>query len=398
MSEESETSNRMTHRFSRREMFRAAVAAALSLASSKLIGAAAELPANESPDCIGPLYRGIQGLAELPYFELTGDHSLRCVVDDTAGGIDCHTHLALNCFLGPHPDLLARPGGTRYYLGMNDWISLECYMNKNQTQQVRRMMRKALADMIMPWGSRVTATHTIPNLIREMDLLGIEKAVVFPVATGMSIGDDMTERYRDAIQRSGHASRFILCASVKPTEPDAARKVRQYHAAGYRGIKLHPNFSRFYPDDPQAWPCYEAMAECGLPVLIHCGRTGQEPKAGIGAIVYSETYSDISHFEAPVAAFPDLRFVLCHAGALQNEGAIAIAKRHRNVWLDIQGQGVSAIQRMIKELGPDRLMFGSDFPFYPIAALLARLLAATEHNRTARRMILRDNARRFWGM
>ena len=310
---EGDTSTCMALRCTRRDMIRATAMAALSLASSNMIGAAGEAPTHESPDCVGPLYRGIQGLAELPYFKPAGEHNLRCVIDDIAGGIDGHTHLALNCFLGPHPDLLARPGDTRYYLGMNDWISLECYMNKNQTQHVRRMMREALTDMIMPWGSRVTATHTIPNLIREMDLLGIEQAVVFPIATGMSIGDNMTERYRDAIQRSGYDSRFILCASVKPTEPDAADKVRHYHAAGYRGIKLHPNFSRFYPDDPKAWPCYEAMAECGLPVLIHCGRTGQEPKGGIGAIVYSEAYSDISHFEAPVAAFPGLKFVLCHA-------------------------------------------------------------------------------------
>ena len=116
----------------------------------------------------------------------------------------------------------------------------------------------------------------------------------------------------------------------------------------------------------------------------------------MGFKLYTEDFADIGNFEEPIAAFPDTRFVLCHSGAMQNEQAIKIAKNNKNVWMDIHGQGVTNIQTMIRELGPERLMYGSDWAFYPEAIMVARLLLATEHDKSARRMIFRDNARRFW--
>jgi hypothetical protein len=100
----------------------------------------------------------------------------------------------------------------------------------------------------------------------------------------------------------------------------------------------------------------------------------------------------------PISAFPSLRFVLCHSGGLQNDIAIDIARKNKNVWLDIQGQSVGNIRSMIKELGPERLMFGSDWPFFAVASLLARVLLATEGDTTVRRMLFSENASRFWGL
>jgi hypothetical protein len=259
------------------------------------------------------------------------------------------------------------------------------------------MTRNTMLQMT-PFGSSATETHTIPNLLAEMDLLRIEKAVVFPVKCGFPFGDTMTEWYIEEIKKSGKQNRFIICGSVKPTSKDAPKKVGEYKAKGLKGIKMHPNFARFYPNDRAAWPCYEAAEKNNLPVLIHCGRTGQEPKKGIANMLYSEDYADIDNFSEPVAAFPRVRFVFCHSGALQNEEAIRIAKKNRNVWMDVQGQGVDNIRTMIRELGAERLMFGSDFPFYPLATVLARMLVATEKDRRVRGMIFSENARRFWGI
>jgi predicted TIM-barrel fold metal-dependent hydrolase len=208
----------------------------------------------------------------------------------------------------------------------------------------------------------------------------------------------MTEWYCEEIEKSGKKDRFIVCGSVKPTAKDAPKKIGEYRLKGLKGIKVHPNFARFYPNDKAAWPCYEAAEKCNLPVLFHCGRTGQEPKKGIANMLYTEDYADIKNFSEPVETFPRVRFVFCHSGALQNEQAIGIAKKNKNVWMDVQGQGVDNIRKMIRELGAERLMFGSDFPFYPLATLLARMLVATEKDKTARRMIFSENARRFWGL
>lgn len=343
------------------------------------------------------VYEGFKGLTDLPYFEMTSRGLLRLTVDGLDGGIDGHTHFALNGFAGRKPNLLKAGTRTEYYIEPHNKLSLNGYMNSNQTPADKQKMTKTTMLQLLPFSNAVTSTHTIPNLLAEMDLLQIEKAVVFPIKFGFPVGDSMTEWYCDAIEKSGKKDRFIVCGSVKPTAADAPQQIDAYKKKGLKGIKLHPNFSRFHPSDKAAWPAYEAAQKNDLPVLIHCGRTGQEPKKGIAKMVYTEDYADIKNFIEPVESFPRLRFVLCHAGALQNEEAVAIAKKNQNVWMDVQGQSVKNIKKMIRELGPEKLMFGSDFPFYPLATVLARTLVATEKDNKVRKMIFSENARRFWG-
>jgi predicted TIM-barrel fold metal-dependent hydrolase len=271
-------------------------------------------------------------------------------------------------------------------------------MNRNQTPLDKRKMTRNTMLQMMPVRNIAAKTHTIPNLLAEMDLLNIDKAILLPIKSGFPFGDNMTEWYLSEIEKSGKKDRFIVCCSVKPTLKDSPKKIEEYKLKGFKGIKMHPNFARFFPNDRAAWPSYEAAEKNKMPVLIHCGRTGQEPKKGIAKKLYSEDYADISNFSEPVAAFPNVRFVFCHSGALQNEQAIRIAKENNNVWMDVQGQSIDNIRKMIDELGPERLMFGSDFPFYPLATILARTLVATENDKKVRKMIFSENAKRFWGI
>jgi predicted TIM-barrel fold metal-dependent hydrolase len=341
-------------------------------------------------------YNGIRGLAELPYFELTEHGLLRLTIDELQGGIDAHVHFALNAHHGPKPDLLKQHPKTKYYVNTDGVISLNNYIAANQTPEDVSNMLVSILDSFTPAGSPWTESHTIPNLIAEIDLLNIEKAVVFPIAYGFPYGDDMSEWYLDSIERSGHKDRFIVCGSVKPTLPDAVERTRQLKAKGVRGIKLHPNFGFFTTDDRLAWPFYEECCRLNLPVLVHCGLIGRENPDLEKAVGYTGLHADIKYFPEPIDAFPNLRFVLCHAGSIQFIRAVELAKKHHNVWLDIQGQSVDNIIIMFSECGPERIFFGSDYPIYPVSYTLARLLIATEKDSTIRRMLFSENASRFW--
>jgi predicted TIM-barrel fold metal-dependent hydrolase len=251
---------------------------------------------------------------------------------------------------------------------------------------------------LTPQGSAWTETHTIPNLIAEMDLLNIKRAAILPIVYGFPYGDDMTEWYMDSIEKSGHADRFIVCGGVKPTLPSAIEKVRHLKLKGVRGIKMHPNLALFTPDDKLAWAFYEECAQLGLPVLAHCGLVGKENADPTKTMGYTGRHADANHFIEPVQAFPGLRFVLCHSGGIQNDLIVGLARKNKNVWLDVQGQSVENIRNMIRQVGPERLMFGSDWPFFAVASLLARLLLATEKDKPVRKMIFSENAARFWGL
>lgn len=188
-------------------------------------------------------YDGMKGLANLPYFEITEKGLLRLTVDGLDGGIDGHTHFALNSLAGGQPDLLKTYSETRYYLPPDIKSSLYVYANQNATPEQKKAMSGEVHSLI-PGGSDLTDTHTLPNLLAEMDLLGIKKAVILPIRYGWIFGDDMTE------------------------------EIKKYKETGLKGIKMHPNMGRFYPDDKAAWPAYEACGMHDLPVLIHSGRTG----------------------------------------------------------------------------------------------------------------------------
>jgi hypothetical protein len=93
--------------------------------------------------------------------------------------------------------------------------------------------------------------------------------------------------------------------------------------------------------------------------------------------------------------FPEVDFVFGHAGARDAADAIELAARHRNVWMDIHGQGVTVLAELIDRLGGDRLLYGTDWPFYHLAATLAKVLIVTEGHPKLRNAMLRGNAERL---
>ena len=90
--------------------------------------------------------------------------------------------------------------------------------------------------------------------------------------------------------------------------------------------------------------------------------------------------------------------MLGHAGARDVADAIPLAKRYPNVWLDIHGQGVTKLNELIERVGSQRLLYGTDWPFYHLAATLAKVLLVTEGRPDVRRAILRGNAERLLGL
>jgi predicted TIM-barrel fold metal-dependent hydrolase len=59
---------------------------------------------------------------------------------------------------------------------------------------------------------------------------------------------------------------------------------------------------------------------------------------------------------------------------------------------------LSQMRQVIAEADPDRIVYGTDWPFYHHALALAKVLVATEGRPALRRKILHDNAARLLGL
>jgi len=329
-------------------------------------------------------YESGRALSTLPWFGLREG---RLVLEDTTIGpvADVHTHLALSYGRRRTVDLLAPWPNTEHYLSLDRPIDLDRYANQNfDARGLGRMRRDLSLGSLTSGGMR--RTHTVPNLVREMAEMGVSRSVLLPIE--MPVLSWNAETWLE-ITRDEHA--LVCLGSLHPLEREPAARLESQKAAGARGVKLHPAVQLTPADHPRAMRIYRICADIDLPVLWHCGPVGIEPAAG-------RWCSQLKHYWRAVAENPDTTFVLGHAGALQMELALDLARTYPNVYLEIASQGLANVQRLVREAPPDRLMFGSDWPFYHQALPLAKALIATEGAPEARRRFLWETAAELFGL
>ena len=141
---------------------------------------------------------------------------------------------------------------------------------------------------------------------------------------------------------------------ANPKNPDCVAELRDHLAdPRFRGVKMHPLLDGYHPDEPFVWPVIEVLIEHGLPALIHCGHP-----------IFTLPWS----IEELITRFEEAKIILGHMGhgnIVYIDGAISVASRHPNVWLETSGMPMSSkILEAVRRVGADRVMYGSDGPFH----------------------------------
>lgn len=323
-------------------------------------------------------------LAALPWFERRDG---RLVLADRSLGpiLDVHGHLALTYGRRRSVDLLAAPGDTEHYLPLDAAIDLDVYANRNFTDEHLARVRTDLGLRTITNGG-MRRTHTIPNLAREMEELGVAVSALLPIE--MPALSWNAETWLEAARGRDD----VLCfGSAHPFERKPVERLGRQKDSGARGVKIHPSVQLVPPDHARAQTVYRGCADLGLPVLWHCGPVDIETRAG-------RWCAQLKHYWRAVHENPRTTFVLGHSGALQMELGLELAQRYDNVWLELSSQSVGNVRRIITEGPTDRIMFGSDWPFYHQALPLAKVLLATQDREELRHPILWGNAARLFGL
>jgi len=329
-------------------------------------------------------FDSLHDLARLPWFDVRDGRLV--VADPTVPeAIDLHTHLAL-AFLRPTQlDLRRASPRTEHYLPSDRALDLDVYQNRNfSPEDMKRMTHDLAAGSLGSGGMR--ATHTIPNLVREMGELRIVQSALLAIDWPLGLSDNARTWLRAA---KGEPS-VVVFGSVHPFDRHIERKLDAQVALGARGIKVHPAVQLVKPDAPRCLALYRAAGVRRLPVFFHCGPVDIETRLG-------RHLSQVRHYERAVAECPETTFVLGHSGALQLDQGLALARRYPNVWLELASQSVSNVRKLIEQAPPERIVFGTDWPFYHQATGLAKVLIATVDDEPARKAILHDNAARLLG-
>ncbi len=181
---------------------------------------------------------------------------------------------------------------------------------------------------------------------------------------------------------------------------------------GAKGMKLHPPIGRYYPNDERMWPAYQAASDMGIPIVFHCG-----PHPHPDDPTVTVEYARPRHFEPLLEKFPRLPVILGHMGigpgpdwrALIEpyyQEVLALARqRLPNLYLDTSecvsdamgGNGLSDdhIVELIRAIGPDHVLFGSDFPVYDPAIVIDKIVGYPFTDEE-KRLILGENCVRLF--
>jgi hypothetical protein len=215
---------------------------------------------------------------------------------------------------------------------------------------------------------------TLDGLRASMARSGVERAVVQPVATR----PESVAGINDWAARSQDES-VTFFGAMHPEHPDPAAEIARLAGLGLRGIKLHPEFQSFRPDEDRMAPIYEALQRHDLVLFFHAGAD----------IAIDSVNSTPPIFARVLDAYPALRVVLAHMGGWQQWDEVLRVLAGRDVVLEtaftLDFIGADRFLDLVRAHGADRVAFGSDGPLGDVAAELAAIgaLALEEDERAA---------------
>jgi len=207
------------------------------------------------------------------------------------------------------------------------------------------------------------------RLLAAMDACGIARAVVSAggmvdlvrLATQVIEGGYVeTDADNDAVlaacRRSG--GRLLPFHFGNPHRgPDAYRRA----AGGFRGLEISPAVHGVALTDPRTVALVEVAADAGHPVYVVClGRPGS------GAV----------DLVALAGKFPDVTFVLGHCGFVGIDAhAVTKVAPVPNIVAETSGTYTGVVRFALEVLGPDRVLFGTEYPLQHPSVELAKLRA-----------------------
>ena len=279
-------------------------------------------------------------------------------------------------------------------------------------------------------GVRTSALNgTAGELLDSMRIAGISKSVVVNLYTTASIRAaalasleaGLSELERDRATREidarlademcsfnrwacgigeKHPDLAIFVAADPTLLPDerGAAHVRELHEKhGARGVKLHGAAQGFNMSDRRMWGTYRACEELGLPIIAHSG----PDRCGAG-------HAEPPAFVEMLRTFPELKVVVAHLGGGSWRLTKAVADAFPNAYFDCceiidwtgspNGPSQTELARLIKAIGPHRVMMGSDFPWYDLDNTVDRVMSLPLLADEEKERILGANAEEILGL
>jgi uncharacterized protein len=205
-------------------------------------------------------------------------------------------------------------------------------------------------------------TRNMPEFVAYLDKCGVRRGVI---SSARSNTAQKPEDYREgnrevAKYAERYKSRFRGACVITPVRIDEAlREIEECHRQlGFVWLGEFCNYMTGYKYDTPEWAEVMQLAtKLRLVVQIHTNTREMQYLAD---------------------KFPDTTIVFPHFGAARDDifERISIVARHKNAHIDVSGSGIERVgilERAVKEIGSDRVLYGSDFTINEPSGVIARV-------------------------
>ncbi len=224
---------------------------------------------------------------------------------------------------------------------------------------------------------------TADDLIQDGKSAGISSFLVHSVATTAHQVGSINRFIKSEIDTH---SQFIGFITLHPdmTEQEISNEINWAVQNGFKGIKLHPDFQKFYIDNERVEKLYCA-ASGKLPILMHMGDDRYDFSRPVRLVKMAKKY-------------PDVTFIAAHFGGYRCWNEVSVYRGLKNVYFDTSSSlsfiSPKRAKEIIDMLGAEKFFFGTDFPMWSATKELDRFLQIPLSEKE-RRMILAENVKKL---
>lgn len=194
----------------------------------------------------------------------------------------------------------------------------------------------------------------------NIDYYLVESVATTPAQVG-SINNfiaDTVKKYPDIMSGLG---------TLHPDCEDLEGEVERIIELGLIGVKLHPDIQHFKIDDYRCLKIYELCEKNALPVLIHTGDKRYD-------------FSNPNRLMPILDIYDRLTVIGAHFGGYSVwDDAVEKLSGIKNLYVDCSSSFHSMsddrIRQVIDAFGPDKVLFGTDYPMWNMKSVVDRLLS-----------------------
>jgi len=212
------------------------------------------------------------------------------------------------------------------------------------------------------WPYRRLRRNDVPGLLGMMERFGIAKACV---ASASAILYRDTHDGNKALydETRPHADRFALYATLNPAYAGWQRDLSECVDLGFKALRLYPLYHGYSIEGPEALAIIDAATEAGLPVSFQCRIEDVRQRHWMDVV----DNLDPERVLALAEQRPKTTFILLESILGWPRDSDLWKRMHALPFYVEHSRMTSVLGRDLEiavgALGPERVLFGTGFPF-----------------------------------